>query len=559
MAITVKLFDAAGASLPEGLAVELVRGAEVVAEARIDNQGTVTFDTDATAPLAVRIKASDEVLACASPSKPPNIGGAMTTGEGKVGASDATSDATPQLVFNGIRRDGAPARPAVDPATLVAGLTAPPADGVEGQLARASGPPQHYGLAAGRSAKNWAHTGWAVVFAKGAPQSLRDALAPLLQQRLKLLTDAGHAELYKELEYQPGDDARAFLGKLGADLTIVNPGKVPYYLMLVGGPESIPFQVQYDLAFGYAVGRLAFDTEADYAAYASSVVEQENTAATTRDVIVFGTRHAADAATRLSDTKLVTPLDVGIPGDAVLGNPPAKEVGNFNAKSLRGSEATRQALLDALAGGDVRPSLLFAACHGLECDPDDDQQKATQGALLCGDWKGIGEILPAALLTADAVKDATVKGLVAFVFACHGAGTTAKDDINGDPANGKALAPTDFVTALPKRLLAHPKGSALAFIGHVNSATGFSIETPAAGGAHVEVYWSAAVGILMGEPVGHAVRPFAERVGALSSVLVSALAPGSSADAMKTASAWMERNDARNQIVLGDPAVRLRV
>ncbi len=73
MAITVQLFDAAGAALPEGLPVELVRGAEIVAEARIDNQGTVTFATNATGSLAVRIKASDEVLARPPPEAPASV------------------------------------------------------------------------------------------------------------------------------------------------------------------------------------------------------------------------------------------------------------------------------------------------------------------------------------------------------------------------------------------------------------------------------------------------------------------------------------------------------
>ena len=39
-------------------------------------------------------------------------------------------------------------------------------------------------------------------------------------------------------------------------------------------------------------------------------------------------------------------------------------------------------------------------------------------------------------------------------------------------------APKPFIAALPRRLLTHPNGSALAVIGHIDRAWGFSIQAP---------------------------------------------------------------------------------
>ena len=40
------------------------------------------------------------------------------------------------------------------------------------------------------------------------------------------------------------------------DPRVVDPRKVPYYLLLLGSPGQVPFDVQYQLGVSYAVGRL---------------------------------------------------------------------------------------------------------------------------------------------------------------------------------------------------------------------------------------------------------------------------------------------------------------
>jgi hypothetical protein len=130
---------------------------------------------------------------------------------------------------------------------------------------------------------------------------------------------------------------------------------------------------------------------------------------------------------------------------------------------------------------------------------------------------------------------------------------------------GKApqLAPQPFVAALPRRLLAHPNGSALAVIGHIDRAWGFSIQSPKVSGPQIGTFRNSVGSILTGERVGHAIcGQFGARFSALSVLLLSATSP-SAANASRPSdrelvTRWLERNDAQNYVLLGDPAVRIR-
>ncbi|HEY0093741.1 MAG TPA: hypothetical protein VGB96_05430, partial [Archangium sp.] len=83
-----------------------------------------------------------------------------------------------------------------------------------------------------------------------------------------------------------------------------------------------------------------------------------------------------------------------------------------------------------------------------------------------------------------------------------------------------------------------------------------SIQPPAVG-PRLHPFRSCAGRILRGEPVGHATRDFRDRFSMASSLLLEKRdTPWASQERV---SLWFERNDARNYVVLGDPAVRVRV
>jgi hypothetical protein len=372
------------------------------------------------------------------------------------------------------------------------------------------------------------------------------------------------------LDYHPGESMKDWLRRHGAAPGSTVPTRVPYYVLLVGGPAEIPFSFQYHLDIEYAVGRLAFDDPGCYARYAAGVVDYETAPGVSsgREVAYWGPRHPGDRATELSDDCLLRPLVEGTPAEG--GDPavePIARVRSFRWRWVRGADARRAALLDLLhppTGADP-PAVLFTASHGVGWPKGHARQLPAQGALLCQDWPGAG--IPESghyLAAADVQDGARLHGLVAFLFACFSAGTPATDNFLEDAQRQPVpLAEQPFLAALPQRLLAHPGGSALAVIGHVDRAWGFSIRPPGLR-EQVQPFRNLLGRILAGQPVGHATRDFSERYASLSTVLLSILeaaraGAGPTAGDLELIWTWVERNDAQNYVLLGDPAARLRV
>jgi CHAT domain/Peptidase family C25 len=399
--------------------------------------------------------------------------------------------------------------------------------------------------------------GWAIVFAAGTPASVRDALKPLTEHRRK---QAG--KLLKELEYN-GEQLRDWLAKQGVSPGGMKPAKLPYYLLLVGSPEQIPFEFQYLLGVEYAVGRLWFEDAGDYARYASSIIAYESgtSVPNAKQISYWGTRHSGDRATKLSASFLVEPLANGIPSD---DGPVNADVG-YSQTIFLGKEATKANLVKTLHAAKS-PALLFTASHGMVFDLGDEQQGASQGALLCQDWPGFGEMKVEHFLSAkDVTDDANVNGMVAFLFACYGAGTPDKDQFVSDLSEARTAPPPaakPFIAALPQRLLAHPKGGALAVIGHIDRAWSYSMQAPNISDPQIGTFRNSLVSILSGTPVGHAMSErFGARYGELSTLLLNLISPtatGRPPSDDELVNAWIERNDSQNYVLLGDPAVRIR-
>jgi Peptidase family C25 len=418
----------------------------------------------------------------------------------------------------------------------------------------------HRGLPFDIHPTDLSRAGWGIVFAADTPAEVRSALEPLIAHR------RGHvpAERCKSLEYRPGEALRDWLKRHGVYTGSVAPLKIPYYLTLVGGPSAIPFEFQYLLDIEYAVGRLAFDRPDQYRQYAEAVVDYETagTPPTEREVVFWGTRHPGDRATQMSADCLIGPLFEGVPaGDGQEGEPPITTVSQFRSRFSRAADATHANLSEIMH--TARPAVLLTASHGMGWPKGHENQLAAQGALLCQDWTGFGAVQPSQYLAAaDIADDARLHGMVAFHFACYGAGTPAVDNFLNDRGRGPIpIAEQPFIAALPQRLLSHPQGGALAVIGHIERAWGYSIRPPGVGPQLVP-FRNFLGRLLAGEPVGHAMQDFSQKYAALAAQLVDMLddtRPDNRPSDAELARIWIERNDAQNYVVLGDPATRLRV
>lgn len=403
-------------------------------------------------------------------------------------------------------------------------------------------------LPADVDASDLAQAGWGIVLPDRAPPGVREALAPLLRLRAR---QAGR--LYKTLTLHRGDDARRFLEERYSEAPgVVNPSRVPYYLLIVGGPETASFSFQHQLGIGHAVGRLCFDRPDAYRRYAEAVVAAENRTVQAPSCALFAPRHQGDVALERMNEHLLVPLLQHF----------RDHVPDAKVASFTGRDATKARLTRVLSGND-RADVVVIGCHGLSTDMRASSVRH-QGALICQDSSDQArDALPERCFSADdvaALDPSALRGTTVFLVACHGLGTPLEDSFASDlrAPERRRLARRPQVSALPQTLLEH---GATAVVGHVDRAwtLGFSWllrgEVRPAADTHRDI-----VGRLFaGQRCGHALRPAVRRYTALAghaAPLLERALRGEPVDGRQLRVLRLAMNDARNLILLGDPAAR---
>lgn len=497
-------------------------------------------------------------------------------------AGDARLDAgLDELLLNGVDVDTGtyltPALRVSEVASALRGDPAPPAGARELRRRQHEQQP-HLGVAYGRDPQQLASVGWGLVVPDGLDPAIEEAVQPLVRLRAE---QAGPR--FKRLEVRPGEDKDAFLARYGMGPSVADPRKVPYYLLLLGDPELLPFEFQYQLGVSYAVGRLDLRTVDDYAAYAGTVVSAEASlrgsgtddhadglgadrrlgahprpgapvepSHPSRSLALFAPRHPGDTPTGLSSSRLVEPLLTDLQGTTDA----------WGMSADVGAPATRARLLDLLT--DDGADILFTAGHGLGGSTVASREVA--GALLCQDWPGPlrhrGPLDEAHYLGADGLTAGRpVRPKIVFSFACFGAGTPRVSDYPGGQAATRAeLSDRSFTSRLPQRLLAEPSGGALAFVGHVDRAWTCSFLWKGMD-AQVTAFSSTLLALMDGVRLGNAMESLTARYAEVATELTHRLEQsrkyGKRIPDADLVGLWTATHDARGYVVLGDPAVQV--
>jgi len=409
--------------------------------------------------------------------------------------------------------------------------------------------------------------GWGIIFAAGDPRlaAIKEALQPLLTLRAQQASPYFRSFTGVDA-YRPGESKSDFLRRFNVEAGAVDPKRgVPYYLLLIGSPALIPFEFQYQLDVQFAVGRLDFATLDEYANYAKAVVAAETgQQQLARTATFFSVTNADDSATSTTNKFLVQPLVAAL----------KPVTPNWAITTYQAHEANRSQLA-ALLGGSQKPAVLFTASHGIEFPVGDPRQETQQGALLCNEWpgpktwRGRGGLPESFYFAGDHLaSSADPSGMIAFHFACYGGGTPEYNDFDrpsvtaaGSATARKAIARQPFVAHLPQKLLGHPKGGALAVVSHVDRAWSYSYRQRET--TQTAVFEDTLRRLFQGQPLGWALEFFNNRYTELAAALndeLNRMEWGNSRLApFELATLWTENHDARNYIVLGDPAVRVAV
>ncbi len=480
---------------------------------------------------------------------------------------------TGDLYFNGV--NGATGQYGLEPmssaklASIIKGEK-PDKGEEQGERDFKKGMPPGFPCKEGVNPASLKQAGWAVLFPAqmdaGHRAAIKDALSELLALRREQAGDL--FKLYEAADgYQPNESKAKFFRRHKIGPGAADPAQMPFYVLLVGSPEEIPYTFQYQLDVMRGVGRIDFGDDYDaYARYARSVVMAESgKVKLPRRAAFFGVKNPADRATQLSSKYLVQPLYGNL--QDLTGDDLELEH-SWEVEKFVAEQATKAQLARLLgADGQQAPALLFTASHGMEFPLDDKRQIPHQGALLCQDWPGPREwrkrIGQDFYFAGDDIEDdANILGQIALFFACYGAGTPQLDQFarQAGHSDRRQIAPHGFIGALPTRML---RQGALAVLGHVERAWGYSFLLPG-GGLDNQAFVTTLRKLFNGDPVGLATDPsFNMRYADMSSELSVALAelqfesdePYVSDDELTQI--WTANNDARGYVVIGDPAVRI--
>jgi hypothetical protein len=408
--------------------------------------------------------------------------------------------------------------------------------------------------------KDWCHSevGYGVLLpdngdpqlspaAKAAGEDAPEPIRALLDARPKTVVLRWRPELGSRFLRRYFADGTNQDPAIGLSRFGVGKGQLPRYIAIIGGPEVIPWSVQYALGTRHAVGRIPLSgnelgnyVEAMLSDWADADIDVQT-------ALMWTVDHGGGDITTEMRTVIANPLA------AALTPPPLARLDH-----LTGSRATGADLLKELTA--ARPGLLVTSSHGRTGPLDDAAaMRATLGLPVDAHHSTV----PLADLDAG-----IPYGAVWYAQACCSAGgddqshytgllqegTTAFGTISAVAALGRSVAPA------PLRLLGR-KRPVRAVYGHVEPTFNWTLRVPETGqglGHHIVAALSS--NLYHQEPVGLAFAEYRSGVGELHSQWAEdqqKLADGDTSVRETLTRLRLTALDRQSLVLLGDPTVTM--
>ncbi|TGD62185.1 hypothetical protein EYC08_16680 [Tabrizicola sp. WMC-M-20] len=376
----------------------------------------------------------------------------------------------------------------------------------------------------------------------------------------RLVAARGNAPVFRVgPDWQPGylhyydRQGRKWSINLGAGRFGTAAGHIPRYLLILGGPDLVPWDVQYDLHATCFVGRLDLDAASLERYVAALLHNWPDRPANRANTQVWSVDHGGGDITELMRDAVGKPLHQLFADDIV----PALAAG---ARYLGGRDATAAALEQAVA--EHRPQLIATTSHGATLPLDDPRAMRAQLGLPVDDTF--------ALLDADRlVQSDSCSGAVWLAQACCSAGSSAKSAFEGILRPGSdgqrvldaVAACGNMVAPLPRALLGAQKPLA-AFVGHVEPTFDWTMRDPSS-----RQYLT--TGLLQafhrrlytGLPVGWALDSVRAQGGSILSAYTLArrllVDQGDRSQISRLMSLHLAATDLTSMVLLGDPTVQV--
>lgn len=325
----------------------------------------------------------------------------------------------------------------------------------------------------------------------------------------------------------------------------VGRGRLPRYVAIIGGPEVIPWSVQYALGTRHLVGRIPLSGDA-LAHYVRALLADWNGAQARPDRAMSWTvDHGPTDITALMRAVIAAPLA------ARLTPPPLAEF-----RDLTAAQATGAALVSALS--EIRPGLLATSSHG-RTGPLGNPAEMSAALGLPVD----STHTTVALRT---LCDGMPGGCVWYAQACCSAGAAGESFYAGLlPVGTSAFATVDAVASLgtmvaPAALeLLGRENPVRAVLGHVEPTFSWTLQVDDTGqGLGGRLVSALSAHLYAGEPLGLALAEYRADVGELHTRwarLRETLAGGDTSVRETLTRLRVSALDRQSLVLLGDPTI----